>query len=246
MSTDYSDLFAAAGADADRGVLAPPEVLRHRGDIRSRRQVLTVVSLAVAVLAILAGSGLALATGHAAPMQPAGPTSVANVPTGAATPPSTPPPSTAPSHVAPTVTTTTPKSTACAGADLTFVSVLDDGAMGTAGHTFTVRNRSDATCTLRGYPVLTYRSSDGVSTVVPTTPNGESTTISVRPGRDAQFAVHHLNGYSGYPPTDPHCANPMLYEHLAVSFPDGSSVPLGTESLDVKCGVVTIEAWIAP
>jgi hypothetical protein len=239
VSADLSDFFAAAGADADRGALAPPDVLRRRGDARNRRSFIAVTSVVVVVVAILAGAGIALASRPMSlqhePGTGPGPMSPTAVPTTEqpAPPPTTPnaPPTTAPpaNHGG-----------ACTAADLTFGSMTTGFAMGTAGQTFTLH--ASVACTLSGFPVLTYRS-DGAQVALPTEPDGDPATITVPAGGTASFTLLHTNGLGGYPPNDPNCATLHTFGGLRLVLPDHSTLPLGTSSFQVQCGGIRAQSW---
>jgi hypothetical protein len=242
VSADLSDFFAAAGADADRGVLAPPEVLRRRGTARNRRNFIAVTSVVVVVLAILAGAGLAFAnhnnTLRDQPGVGPGPASPTAVPTTQQQP--VPPPPTTPNTPPTTATPAGPQ--ACTASQLTYVSMTTGFAMGTAGHTFTVRNHSQAACYLENADTVTYRQG-GQARQLPTTPDGQLTTLKLAAGASANFVLLHTNGYGGYPPTDPRCATLRTYGGLSLVLTDGSSLPLGDASFQVQCDGVRIQMW---
>jgi hypothetical protein len=236
---DLDDLVASLATDADRMLLPPPQRLRAMGDVRNRRTVAVVSTVVVAIIATLAGAGLALA----------GPRAVSQFP-GEVTPdpvPTAPPSSTAPVVVDPTGASPTPVPSGphCIAAQLAFVSAVSQGAMGTVSTQYVVRNVGSVSCLLTDTLWLNYIADSGATYKVPAI-YSTGAPLLLPPGDNAGFVVSHPNGYPGLPSGDPRC-HAATYRHVSMVLADGSALPLGSDDvISVQCGDVRVTPWGRP
>jgi uncharacterized protein DUF4232 len=183
-------------------------------------------------------------SGNAAGPGPASATSApAAVPTTQPAPPATtqaaPPAATDPAPATP-ATAGAP----CTAARLTFVSQLNQGAMGSAIATFAVRNHGAVSCTLRGTPALLYVGGDGQLALLPGDYTTAGNVVTVKAGGQAQFDVRVVNGMGGYPPGSPQCGHPATFHHVLAQLPDGSTLPLGANAtISYQCEQADIAGW---
>ncbi len=241
MPTDFDDALTGLWADADRLLLPEPADLRAAGNARTRRHVLVVASLVVIVIALIAGAGLAVAGARPSMIHPAGPGPAPSL-TGPA--PATGGTRPSPSAPGASAQVTPPGSSAsgvatCGAASLTFVTRRDEGAMGSAYTTFVLRNATGSACRLTGPPDLRH----GTAGAPAGTFAGQTTTVVVPAHAMVEFATRRTNGYGGYQPGDPACAHPATYAQLSLRLPDASSVELGTGTITVQCGSLTVMEW---
>jgi hypothetical protein len=131
---------------------------------------------------------------------PSGPTATAPLAGPPSTTPATStPPSTAPPSSGPP---SPPALTACATSDLTASLVSAGGAAGSVGYELTFRNTGDVTCTLQGYPGVSYVTSSTGSPVG--APAGRDsvdpvTTVVLAPQGRAQALLIETDSLN-YPP----------------------------------------------
>jgi hypothetical protein len=137
----------------------------------------------------------------------------------------------------------------CQAADLTVNSIESGGAAGRIGYTTVVTNTGGRPCALLGdHVVLVYRSASGTIVTVPTTSSAGDAPARRTLGRGERAAMTLLivNGYGGYDPSSPACANPVVYRNLSVRFSQGGSLSLNGLVLDVKCDGIVAYDWFAP
>jgi hypothetical protein len=159
----------------------------------------------------------------------------------------------APTTVSAPVTTSPPAAPAaavagapCGASGLAFVSQLNQGAMGSAISTYTVRNRGAVSCTLRNSPALLYVGADGQRALVPGDYIAAGNVVTVKPGALAQFDVKVVNGMGGYPPGSPQCGHVVTFTHVSAQLPDGSSLALGANAtISYQCSNAEIAGWTA-
>ena len=162
---------------------------------------------------------------------------------------------TAPSTLLPS-TSTTPRTSAttqppspgapCTAPMVVYDTVRGEGAAGTAYFTYTFHNGGGVSCTVAGYPELTYVDSHGATASVPVRHDSTGGLLTLAPGDAVQFVAHHLNGLDGLGPSAPECAHPAMYEHMSVALP-GGSVRLGANgTMSVQCGDITVGPWSRP
>ncbi len=139
----------------------------------------------------------------------------------------------------PTPTATTPgphpAGAACTSTDLVLANVLSDGAMGSVGTTFTVRNTGPVSCRLNGVPILHY----GSGQLLPIEKVGNeqpAPPVMLAPGGTADLTVVFPNAYAGYGPDDPHCQHPVTYGQLTAQLDDGTTIGLGSAQIVIDCG----------
>lgn len=121
-------------------------------------------------------------------------------------------------------------------------------ASGSAGEHVTVRNVSDTPCRLATYPTLVSTDTAGTAHPLATDRypvNGQTTQqpVLLAPGGYADLMTLHPNGWSGYAPTDPKCANPVDHVDLSVLLAGGQAFPLPGLHIVVQCGDLSLGAW---
>ena len=240
MSADLNQLLATARADADQVPLAAPAQLRQVGDRRTRRRRLAAVTVVAAVV------GLATVGVSAALIRPGPPPA----PSGSSGPSPVSPPLISTSPVSPSPSSrSTPSSpparaagAACRAADLKVESITADGGGGSAGHTVLVSNRSATMCKLTGPPALKWTKPNGSTATLPTTPQGSGDPVALQPGKRAAFIIVITNGFGGYNPSDPACANPVTYKRISAVV-GGERLTLAGLVLEVQCDGVRETGW---
>jgi Protein of unknown function (DUF4232) len=240
MSADLDQLLTALTADADRVRLAPAEQLRAVGDARTRRRFIAAASTVVAVMAILVGSGIAVA-GYW-PRSTPGPVPIGSAPIGPSSP--APPPSSS----SPPPSSSSPPSagTGCTASSLVYDSMRPGGAAGTAYFTFRFHNAGIVSCTVQGSPQLSYVDTGGRAVTMPAdhTPGGDSVLLT--PGAAVELETHETNGTGGYQPGAPECAHPATYRQVSVVLPGGPVSLRSDGTMSVQCGVITVGFWTKP
>jgi Protein of unknown function (DUF4232) len=209
-----------------------------------RRAAVLIVATAGLLLAAAAcaqpGSGTS-SGGVALPPAPASAPTGASPTTAPVTTHAVPPPAADPAPAAPAAAVA---GAPCSASGLAFVSQFNQGAMGSAISTFTVRNRGPVSCTLRGTPALLYIGGDGQAALVPGDYTGAGNVVTVKPGGRAQFDVKVVNGMGGYPPGSPQCGHPATFHHVSAELPDGSSLALGTNAtISYQCEQADVAGW---
>jgi hypothetical protein len=164
-------------------------------------------------------------------------------------------PASAPASVPPTTSVST-ASAPCTAAAIEVVSALEQGAMGTAAVTVTVRNGGELACTLTGAPPLRYVTDGGANAAVPAEYAQDGGPVAVQPGGQAFFNVSWPNGYAGFQPGSPQCAHPAQYGHLSAILNDESVLPLSDVSpvgggptsfvIAIQCGSILVASWTVP
>jgi hypothetical protein len=257
VSADLPELFESLSVDADRLlVLAPPGDLRATGDRRTRLRVLTVASAVVVVFAVLAGAGLALAGGRPGHSNGVGPGTIEPGGTSATpsvTPSPSPPPTGDPSvgpSAAPGVSSPASSSSGspgavapgpCTSADLVFVQMTPDGAMGTLYQHYVVRNAGQRPCRLSGAPRIHYGQP---SRTAPLDYATGGAVITIQPGGEANFTTEN-HGLSGaFPTGSPECRkSTVTYDRLTVVLSGATTLALGDATISVLCGKPTVHPW---
>lgn len=245
MSADLDQLFTKVRADADHVPLAAPSRLREAGDRRARRNRLaavTVVAAAVVLGTVGVGAAVIRQGPPPAPSGSSGPSPFAPSPSsagpssggvgGLGTVPPSSPPSSPPARAA---------GAACRAGDLKVESITSGGASGSTGYTVTVTNRSATMCKLAGAPALKWIKPNGSPATIPTTSQGRSDPVALQPGKRAEFIIVITNGFGGYDPSSPACANPVTYRRISAVV--GGSLTLTGLVLDVRCDGVRVTTW---
>ncbi|MGW4162451.1 DUF4232 domain-containing protein [Streptomyces sp. NPDC004788] len=178
---------------------------------KAGRAVLPVVALAAASLALTACSSSstpsAPAPNPSAPPTASAPSnppasSAPNAPSGGTSSPSAPQPP--PSSSGSTTRTTHPSGGApqeCRSSQLSAALTTPEPAAGSIYATLVFTNTSTVTCTMTGYPGVSYVAQNGVqSGNAAVREPGTVTTVTLKPGGRASAKLRDANGVSGYDP----------------------------------------------
>lgn len=237
MSAELEQLFATARADAEHVPLAAPGQLRIAGDRRTRRIRLAAVTVVAAVVAVgTVGLGATFVRHESTPSPAAssGPPSPSVSPTpGGVGGLGTVVPSSPPARAA---------GASCRASDLKVESITSGGASGSTGYTVTVTNRSTTMCKLTGTPALKWIKANGATATIPTSDQGTNDSVALQPGKRAEFIIVITNGFGGYDPSSPACANPITYKRISAVV-GGERLTLTGLVLDVRCDGVRETAW---
>ncbi|MFI1814767.1 DUF4232 domain-containing protein [Streptomyces sp. NPDC020422] len=179
-----------------------------------RRAALPVTLLAAASLGITACSSSPSPSG-AAPSAPPAPTSAAGSPSVPPSPDRSPSPRTEPtgspdsgSPSSPTgpaapssPSSPTRSSRECTTGRLSVALTSPDAAAGSVYATLVFTNKSTTTCTMTGYPGVSYVAKNGVQSGNPAVREPATVaTVTLRPGERANVRLRDANGVSGYDP----------------------------------------------
>lgn len=176
---------------------------------KAGRAALPVVALAAAALALTACSSSSTPSAPApnpsapsptsAPANPSTP-SAPNAPSGSTHSPSTPK---APPSSSGSTRTSHPSSAPheCRSSQLSAALTSPEPAAGSIYATLVFTNKSTVTCTMTGYPGVSYVAENGVqSGNAAVREPGTVTTVTLKPGGRANAKLRDANGISGYDP----------------------------------------------
>lgn len=238
MADELDPLFASLRQV--NAMLTDPTTLRATGDRRNsmRRAIIAGLSL-VAVLLTVVITGLSLRHNTSTPVIPGTSDSPAPPPSSAPAP-STQPPS----------SPSSPPSAKSVGLHACRPSDFDarpyygsEGAAGSAYYSITVRNVGDSPCTVTESPVLTgVNERTGRTERVPMTNDSSTTLITIPPGQWGYFTIRTANGFGGYEPSSPACANPRSYRDMVLVL-NGSNFALRGYRLSWKCATADAIGW---
>jgi hypothetical protein len=246
VSADLDQLFATARADAEHVPLAAPGQLRQAGDRRTRRTRLATVTVVAAVVGLgVVGLGATFIR-HGSTPSPVSSAPVSAPVSSSPVLPSSPAPSSGGLGGLGTAAPSSPPAravgAACRASDLKVESITSGGASGSTGYTVTVTNRSATMCKLSGTPALKWIKSNDATATIPTSDPGPNEPVALQPGKLAEFIIVITNGFGGYDPSSPACANSITYKRISAVV-GGERLALTGLVLDVRCDGVRETAW---
>jgi hypothetical protein len=228
--TDPSDPFARWLAPADTDYLPPPPGMFDSVYRRARRRRWAKAGASTATLAVALVGGfigvqhLVGPPGHGSAYQPG-----ASASAPATVTPTTAGPSSRPPTPSSTSTSTSTGPVACTTGQVTVSAQGDPNSEGAGSFTelIIVTNTSTATCTVTGYPRVTYadRAHRAMSRPFGTS-GGKAATVTLRPGGKAHVAFREI---LDPPAVIPNCTQQQAAGYL-VALPGGSGSVFAAEA----------------
>jgi hypothetical protein len=135
--------------------------------------------------------------------------------------------------------------TDCATSDLRIALGSGQGAAGSEYRPLTFTNTASASCTMRGYPGVSFVSQDETQVGAAATRNAQhdATTVTLAPG-DAATAIVQIANTSNYPPASCSAADATALRVYPPNQTDAATVPLDatTSVCSADVGQLSIEA----